>query len=80
MSDGSRDIFHKPPVGSEGTVTSAGKSVSPLERLLEKLRYVTMMKVRISAGSATTCLADRGWVVARRVQASWGVQDDSAMW
>lgn len=45
MSDGSRDIFHKPPVGSEGTVTSAGKSVSPLERLLEKLRYVTMMKI-----------------------------------
>lgn len=45
LSSGSRDIFEKTSAVDEIAVPTMGENVSSLDRLPEKLRYVTMLKV-----------------------------------
>lgn len=47
LNNGSRNIFEKTsaPNDSQFAIPAIGENVSSLDRLVEKLRYVTMLKV-----------------------------------
>lgn len=45
LNSGSRNIFEKSPNDSQFAIPAIGENVSSLDRLVEKLRYVTMLKV-----------------------------------
>lgn len=45
LNSGSRNIFEKSSNDSQFAIPAIGENVSSLDRLVEKLRYVTMLKV-----------------------------------
>lgn len=47
LNSGSRNIFEKSSSPGDISIPAIGENVSSLDRLPEKLRYVTMLKVSI---------------------------------
>lgn len=45
LNNGSRNIFEKSSASNDFSIPAIGENVSSLDRLVEKLRYVTMLKV-----------------------------------
>lgn len=45
LNSGSRNIFEKSSIDSQFSIPAIGENVSSIDRLVEKLRYVTMLKV-----------------------------------
>lgn len=47
LNSGSRNIFEKSSIDSQFSIPAIGENVSSIDRLVEKLRYVTMLKVSL---------------------------------